>query len=95
MRSPKSPALAVARPPRPRWVGAGECARRAGVAPSTVSAALSSWGRCGVGLAYLVRRGGVVRVKPQALRDWIAAGCPTGPNREPTPRHYAPRAGRR
>lgn len=72
-------------PPRHRWRGVGECARIAGCHPATVSAALSSWARCGVGLRYLVRRGPVVRVRPSDLRAWIAAGCPTGPNDQPPP----------
>ena len=71
---------------RPRWYGVADCAARAHVHPATVSAALSSWARSGVGLRYLVRRGSVVRVRPADCRAWILAGCPTGPNRDPAPR---------
>ena len=77
--------LSTVNPPRKRWRSAHDCARAAGVHPATVSAALSSWARCGVGLRYLVRRGPVVRVRPSDLRAWIAAGCPTGPNDQPPP----------
>jgi len=82
----EAPELAAARPPRPRWLGVAECAARARCSRRTVSQALTGWSRSGVGLRYLVRRGGVVRVRPGDLRAWIGAGCPTGPSYDPHPR---------
>jgi len=86
VRTPAPPALEGARPPRPRWLGVADCARRARCSRATVSAALTSWSKCGVGLRYLVRRGRVVRVRPGDLRAWIGAGLPTGPSYDPAPR---------